>query len=369
MRGVRTASLCCAAGPPAGLLVQPAAAGSLLELDRDEVIAAFREHGVLVFQGFPVDAAVFDTFTRRFADRFVIHANATKLRKPPEADVTIGTVDYGGRALGPHSELAFLPRPFRPDILFLHGVRQAPVGGATTVYDGQAIARQLDPATRRILAASRLRYRIPVPRQVWSQVLEIESPQALARVSGDFRIVEGGLRALSIRWLLRSTSWVIGKALRKDLAALDRDDPHFRLAAFLAGPDAQSDSIYVDWETPALTRSRFSGQEALATSLFSGYMRIYGRVNGWRVFRYRSLISRLLETVERYRTPIAWGGGDVLMIDNTRMMHGRERFEDSAGARRHVRTRYGLASWAGGSGDGEEAAAMRRDRGRHPENP
>jgi hypothetical protein len=200
-------------------------------------------------------------------------------------------------------------------------------------------------------------------------VLEIESPQDLARVSGDFRIVVGGLRALSIRWLLRSASWVIGKALRKDLAALDRDDPHFRLTAFLAGPDAQSDSIYLDWETPALTRSRFSGQEALATSLFSGYMRIYGRVNGWRVFRYRSFVSRLLETVERYRTPIAWGGGDVLMIDNTRMMHGRERFEDSAGIRRHVRTRYGLASWAGGSGDGEEAAAMLRDRGRRPENP
>ncbi len=367
MRGVHAASLHRTGGAATGLVIQPAAKGTLPELDRNDVLAAFREHGVLVFRGFPVDASVFDTFTRRFADRFVIHANATKLRKPPEADVTIGTVDYGGRALGPHSELAFLPRPFRPDILFLHGVTQARVGGATTVYDGQAIARELDPATRRMLAASRLRYRIPVPRQVWSQVLEIESAQDLERVSGDFRIVVGGLRALSIRVLLRSASWVIGKGLRKDLAALDRDDPHFRLAAFLAGPDAQADSIYVEWETPVLTRSRFSGQEVLATSLFSGYMRLYGRVNGRRVFRYRNLTSRLLETVERHRTRITWGGGEVMMIDNTRMMHGRERFEESVGARRHVRTRYGLASWA--SDSGEEVRGDARDRGGHPGDP
>jgi alpha-ketoglutarate-dependent taurine dioxygenase len=352
MKGVRTAPLRGAGGPASGLVVQPAAIGSLLDLDRAEVIAAFREHGALVFRGFSVDPAVFDVFTRRFADRFVMHSNATALRRPPEADVTIGTVDYGGRALGPHSELAFLPRPFRPDIFFLHGVTQAHKGGATTVYDGQAIARELDPADRRVLAASRLRYRIPVPRQVWSQVLGVSSARDLARVSGDFRLVVGGLRALSIRWTLRSARWVIEKGLRKSFATLDRDDPHFRLAAFLAGPDAQADSIYVDWETPALTRSRFSGQEALATSLFSGYMRIYGRVNGRRVFRYRSLVFRLLETVERHRTPIAWSGGDVLMIDNTRMMHGREAFDDSTGPRRHVRTRYGLAAWAAGSAEG-----------------
>jgi hypothetical protein len=163
----------------------------------------------------------------------------------------------------------------------------------------------------------------------------------------------GGFRALSIRWALRSTRWVVEKGLRKNLATLDRDDPHFRLAAFLVGPDAQADSIYVDWQTPALTRSRFSGEEVLATSLFSGYMRVYGRVNGRRVFRYRSLVTRLLQTVERHRTPIAWGGGDVLMIDNTRMMHGREEFDDSTGPRRHVRTRYGLASWSGGSAEGD----------------
>lgn len=42
------------------------------------MLAAFREHGVLVFRGFSVDSGVFDTFSRRFADRFVIRANATR---------------------------------------------------------------------------------------------------------------------------------------------------------------------------------------------------------------------------------------------------------------------------------------------------
>jgi alpha-ketoglutarate-dependent taurine dioxygenase len=357
MTGARTTPLRSVGDEATGLVVRAGPTKSLLDLDPEEVRAAFREHGVLVFRGFPVDAPVFDAFTRRFADRFIVHPNATKLRKPTEADVTIGTVDYGNSALGPHAEVAFLPRPFRPDILFLHGVTPAPVGGATTVYDGQAIARALDPATRRALVATRLRYRIPVPREAWSQVLGVGSSRHLERVTGDVRVVVGGLRALSTRLLLRSASWVIGTALRKTLAAVDRDDPHFRLAAFLAGPGAQRDSIWVQWETPVLTCSRFSGQEALATSLFSGYMRRYGRVNGRRVSRRRDLVAPLLETVERRRTPIEWGAGEVMMIDNTRMMHGRTRFEETAGVRRHVRTRYGLASWGGESGPALRAPA------------
>ena len=350
MKGVRADQFHTVGGEAAGLVVHAAATESLLELPREEVLAALREHGVLLFRGFPVDVAAFDTFTRRYAERFVIHANSTQLRKPPEADVTIGTVDSGSAALPPHAELAFLPRPFRPDVIFMHGVRQASVGGATTVYDGQAIARALDPEDRRTLAESRLRLRIPVPREAWTQVLQVDSPEEIPRITGDFRLVVGGLRARATRSMLRCASWVIGKGTRKDLTALDRSDPLFRLAAFLCGPGAQADSIYVEWETPVLTRSRFSGQEALATTLFSGYMRRYGRLNGRRISRYRSLVSRVLGIVERHRVPIVWGPGDVMMIDNTRMMHGRERFEDAAGARRHMRTRYGLVSGADGAG-------------------
>jgi alpha-ketoglutarate-dependent taurine dioxygenase len=347
--GLRAERLHTVGGQATGLVVRREASETLLELPREELLAAFREHGVLVFRGFPVDAAVFDAFTRRFADRFVIHANSTQLRKPPERDVTIGTVDSGNAALPPHAELAFLPRPFRPDICFFHGVTPAPVGGATMVYDGQAIVRALPLEIRQTLAVSRLRFRIPVPREAWTQVLEIDSPHDLARVTGDFRIAVGGFRARATRSVLRFASWAIGRVTRKDLSALDRADPLFRLAAFACGPDAQAGSIHVEWETPVLTRSRFSGEEALATTLFSGYMRRYGRLNGRRISRHRDLVSRVLSTVERHRAPIQWSSGDVIMIDNTRMMHGRGSFEDAVGQRRHVRTRFGLVSDAGES--------------------
>ena len=343
MNGVRLSRLQTVEGEPAGLVVQAAGAKSLLELSRGEVLAAFSEHGVLLFRGFPVDFGMFDAFTRRFAERFVLHANATVLRRPPEADPTIGTVDSGNAFLPPHSELAFLPRPFRPDILFFHGVRPARVGGATTVYDGQAISDALEPEDLRALAVSRARYRIPVPRQVWSQVLGVDSFQDLERVGGEFRIVVGGFRALSTRLTLQLAGWVIGRVLRKDLGALARTDRLFRLGAYVHGPGAQADSVYVEWETPVLTRSRFSGQEALATSLFSGYMRRYGRLNGRRIGRHRGLVSRLLRTVERHRIRVQWGPNELIMIDNTRMMHGRERFEDAPDAPRHVRTRFGLS--------------------------
>ncbi len=287
-----------------------------------------------------MDEAIFDAFTRRFSSRFIIHANATKLRKPPEDDKTIGTVDYGNHFIGPHSELAFLPRPFCPVILFFHGIRQATRGGATTVYDGQQIAKDFDPDLHRRLSDSRLSYRVPVPREVWTQVLGVDSLDALRRMQTDFRIVIGGLRATSLRFAFKAASSLLGLILGKSLASMESDDRHFGLATILEGPVAQPDTVFVEWDTPLLGRGVFSGQEAFATSLFTGYTKSLGRLNGKTLRRASDLLARLQTVCEPYKTPIEWRGGDLIMVDNTRMMHGRESFEDAPHAARHVRTRY-----------------------------
>lgn len=39
-------------------------------------------------------------------------------------------------------------------------------------------------------------------------------------------------------------------------------------------------------------------------------------------------MSELNEIAERISIEISWQKGDILMIDNTRIMHGRRAFED-----------------------------------------
>ena len=40
------------------------------------------------------------------------------------------------------------------------------------------------------------------------------------------------------------------------------------------------------------------------------------------------IMSELNEIAERITIEISWQKGDILMIDNTRIMHGRRAFED-----------------------------------------
>lgn len=341
MDGVSTSQLISVGANPTGLLIEAKEIKNLLDLNREEILLAFHRYGALIFRGFPLDESIFCTFTERFSSRFIVHAS-TKNRKPRENDRTIGTVDYGTHFIGPHSELAFLPRPFCPDSLFFHCVTQAKTGGATTVYDGQQIAADLDQDMREFLSKSRLFYRVPVPKEAWTQVLGVNSVQELTQMKTDFRISAGGLGASCLRLVLNSTRFIVSVCLGKNLKELSSVDRHFRIAKLLDSSTAQKDTIFIEWESPILNPTLFSGQEAFVNSLFTGYTSRRGRLNGKKVEHFQSLFKKLLKVCAQYKTPIPWSGGELIMIDNSRMMHGRESFKQSPDAVRHVRTRYGL---------------------------
>jgi alpha-ketoglutarate-dependent taurine dioxygenase len=274
----------------------PAAARSLLAIDRDHVMRLFKQHGALLFRGFDASADSFRAFTEPFGKSFLVYPGDRRDRVGE--DPTVQTVDHGCQAILLHAELSYLP--IRPDLCWFHCIRPAAQGGETILCDGVEIARALSPATWRFLEENPIRYVRDLDPSIW--------------------------RAL------------FGANTTDDLAATIA-----RLGCE-SSMRIEGDLLHVDVTTPAIGRPRFGSAPAFANNL----------VFSARTDKPLSLAGggplpddvhdEIAGVMDRLIVEIAWQGGDVLMLDNTRMLHGRRAIPERAG--RVVHTRFASVAFA-----------------------
>lgn len=277
-----------------GSAIAPPSGGARLDdwvLDeRDVVRREFEAAGLVLFRGFDVDLAGFEAVTRCFSDRFV--TNGAPDRRTRGHDGHTQTVTAGNRLVPPHAELSYTP--FHPDTVWLHCVRPSASGGETLVCDGVAVWEQMDGAHRARFSGKRLRYE---------------------------------LDPLGLPWLrcFLPTATTMAEAVEQ--------------LATLPGVEVKSvdeASVQFAYSCDAVPRTRYSGRPAFANSMF--------------VDPPHTLDGRELSQVERrdvFRVVSShivrheWRSGDVLMIDNSRYLHGRSAFRDES---RQVVVRLGFTS-------------------------
>jgi alpha-ketoglutarate-dependent taurine dioxygenase len=255
-----------------------------LDLSADTVSRLYRQHGALLLRGFATDLDGF----RRFAERYCVSSvsNDSGGRAMLDERHNIQSVNRGVAPFPLHPELS--REPWKPDVCFFGCVNPPSRDGATTVCDGVEIVRQLPLEARRALEGRRLLYAQPA------------IPEELAY------------------WLGTSTP----------------------SDAQLSGPPARcpyvfwraTDMIVRAFTRPALHRPMFSDSPAFGNFLlFARYLR---GMRNYPLFEDGSpvpdsLLAVVKEVSDRLTVPIAWQKGDLLMIDNTRFMHGRTAVRDA----------------------------------------
>lgn len=270
------------------------------DLDRDAIIELYRCHGAILFRGFNTDLVTFGRFTRMFCRTAVV--NESPNREPLDPANHIYAVDGGVGAFPLHPELS--REPWKPDVAFFACLGAPGAGGATTICDGVDLVRCLPDEVREGLAETRLVYGMGT----WPGLLEY--------------------------WL--------GTASPSDavLAAPPLGCPYqfVRLA---------NRRIARHFSRPALHRPMFCDQPAFGNFLlFARYN------NGRRDFPLRDDLRPVPEVwVEAAKAmgdlltrEIIWQQGDLLMLDNTRFMHGRTAILDLA--ERRIATFFGYLSFA-----------------------
>jgi alpha-ketoglutarate-dependent taurine dioxygenase len=248
----------------------------LHSVEDEAVRQAFKESGALLFRGFAVTEQEFAEFAGRFIHRHLLDIGASKLLDPKGG--VVQTVVPSGDAQGLHCENARYPD--YPDQLWFFCERPARSAGETRLCDATVLWSLLSQPTRQMFLQKRLKYTETSPREMWRQGVDM----------------------------------FLGSTLR---------------ARNLAGTTYRfndDESLTVEYVVPAVRPTRYGGVEAFVNS-------VTGPVQSGIAFEDSTTIPR--ETLDEIRSAqeqcsfyIQWSVGDLLMLDNTRYLHGRNAFSD-----------------------------------------
>ncbi|WP_437814900.1 TauD/TfdA family dioxygenase [Sorangium sp. So ce1078] len=257
-------------------------------LDRSSVMEMLADAGFILLRGFATSLDEFSRLVRRTSERITLD---------PARSLHGGVaqkVDAGLDAIGLHCENG--NSPFMPHLCWFFCERAAAIGSETTVCDGYRVWDALAPAAQRAFLDRDIVYSRHVDAAKWKSFV-------YHSLQGKKAIEDIGLQ---------------------DLLSL-ADAEHGTVIRACAGG-----SIYYEFQVPAARKTLFSDRIAFANSILGPS---YNYEKPRITFADRepippSLMSEVVRVTEAMTVDIAWQNGDVLLIDNTRVMHGRRAILD-----------------------------------------
>jgi len=313
--------------------------------DRDQVGELLEGHGAVVFRGFVDGPEAFVRFTDRYGCNFStyqggwFHGGVINRRSvgddPTLFAATGNTQEF---AIPLHGEMYY--QKYKPAILWFYCQAAPTRMGQTTLCDGRALWRGISGSARDSLEARRIKYINKLSRAEWERsfhtgdIAEVESLCA----RNDVRVsIDPATEDLSMEFACPAAITGAGgdKAFINSLLILWRGERLHRRGAL------NSDGGRVkDFDPPTIVRWE-DGSE-----LSNELMKEIGAV------------------AKRLTVQVEWERGDILMVDNTRVMHGRR---DSPESGRVILVRMSDPAWPtelvpapGGEGDVRSTRIARR---------
>lgn len=261
--------------------------------DAAEVRALIEECGAVLLRGFATTVDGFAALGHMLCSTSVY--NESPNREMLGEGVQVQSVNLGTDPFPLHPELA--REPWRPDLAMFACLDPPSVGGQTNVCDGIAIADNLPPEVRQALEGKRLFYIRPA------------SPELLRY------------------WLGTDTP----------------DD------ALLANPPAScpywfrraANGIVRGFTRPALEPPLFHDRSAFANFLL--FARDYLRIPRIPLLEGEVFSDDMVDAIRSVARSLTyshrWQQGDVVLLDNSRFMHGRRAIADTS--ERRIATYFG----------------------------
>jgi alpha-ketoglutarate-dependent taurine dioxygenase len=263
----------------------------LAALDSRQILDLLDGSGVVLLRGFDFDMDEFEAFTRRFCDRFHEVGTRVKLRRP--GDGYSSEVFRDNFTLLAHSEGRYRPWPPPPELCFFGClVPPSAPGGETTLVDGAQFAERMPGELRARFESEGVSYEAHWDAERWQVEFQVADARELER-------------------LLRSFASV-----------------RYRIAG---------DELHIRYRTEALQPAR-SGALAFANGLLAHLPRItHPRYRDARVYVKPSnrvyfgdgeelgddAVNQLIDVHDSLVHAHRWRTHDLLLVDNTRFMHGR----------------------------------------------
>lgn len=254
---------------------------SILQLPVQETLDDFKSFGVLLFRGFSVNYEQMKTFAENFSSRFVLDKDRP-IVDPRNKYITL--VDPGMHYVSPHCENA--NSPFRPDVIWFCCGVPAAQGGETLYWDGVRIWKELEQELKQLFITKQIKFCQKFPAADWKRFLGVGATLA------DVKRTLNGIPGLSYK--------------------INEDQ-----------------SISLEYVCSAVVKTKYGHKDAFANSLIAEYKNPRGVVtfaDGSPI--PSTVINQIQQVMNNLTEVIPWQSGDLVMIDNSRFLHGRRSFTD-----------------------------------------
>lgn len=262
----------------------------ICKLNRDEIINLFSFSNVLLFREFDVDTNTFKKFTELFSTNFVSYVGGAYSREMINGDKTLLSVT-GGKlhfAVPLHGEMYY--RKQKPDIIWFYCASPALKDGETTICDGVQVYNKLSASTQDLLHKKRLKYIRTYPADAWQKIYQTDDLNLVKKVCHD-------------------------------------NDMHLKI-----NPDH---SITTEYISSAIQKSRCGSHKVFINNLLPVVSQEIAGINS-SIVRFEdnskisnSVINEIKDVTEKLTYLVSWQKGDIVMLDNTRLLHGRRSFSDN----------------------------------------
>jgi alpha-ketoglutarate-dependent taurine dioxygenase len=256
---------------------------NISNLDREEIINLFKSYGVLLFRGFENSVDTFTEFTKSLSKDFRDYTGGVLNRRVINGDATVLSVNDFNEEIKLHGEMYY--QPDIPLMVWFFCAHPAEQDGETILCDGRQFFNELSSPLKKIFINKKLKYLGHLNKEAWQK-----------------------------RYKTDDLAVVVQTCKRKNLLMQINED----------------ESIDLQYICPAIHLSRCGKYQTFINSLLPAKHRYKNRL----CFDDDSeitddIVSELNEIAEKITTEISWNKGDILMVDNTRIMHGRRAFSDN----------------------------------------
>jgi hypothetical protein len=275
---------------PTSLPVLPTADAALLK-------NTIEASGAAIIAGAGCSFNDFVSLSEQLMTPMIHHATNTIERDPVSGDPSTSTVNKGMDAIPLHREGSYAPGC--PDLLMFYCERPADNGGRTILCDGAALLESLPADIRAYVNDLDLVWTWEATPERWMQTLQ-------ARDRSEAQATLGRLGGV--------------------LKPYEKLDTHF-----------EGETLHGRFITRCVIPSWGNGTMSFCNSLMIYTYReksdYYARDN----FRVTTsdggdfplnILDSIRESAYRVSTKVQWDPGNVVLIDNSRYMHGREGFDD-----------------------------------------
>lgn len=304
-----------------GMSVEAARPAPIQSLPREFVASLFRRHGALLFRNFVADSDAFTEFSAAHCHSFSTYQGGGfrwgKLdREKVNNNDTLLTVTGASQSFGIplHGEMYYMKQ--RPTVLWFFCESPPATAGETILCSGAELYGRMSEDEREFFSRHRLKYVRHLTADEWPVAFKNEDAAGLRRWcdDNDCELTENADGSITIEYVC---------------------------PAILRGPAGEEVFINTLLLLHSAEQAIRSGYAARVVELPRNACPIYVRLESGDEVP-AGLAERLKQAAEAMTVKVSWRKGDVLMVDNRRVMHGRKNCQ---GTDRKIFVRMGEPSF------------------------